>query len=98
MDRNQSQRQRISEGARIVRVFGGCLLVVLLVFVPQNVVPTDLTFFGWTFTLPLGLAMLGTALGGALIVALFGSVPFIRTRRRARKLQKERDSFKRFLM
>jgi uncharacterized integral membrane protein len=49
---------------------------------------------GWSFNLPLGVAMLFAAIAGVLVAALFGSIRVIRLSRRVRRLEKERAASK----
>ena len=66
-------------------------------FILQNNVPADFRYLGWTFSLPLGVAMLLAAVAGALVTALVGSVRVFRLGHRVRRLEKERESIKRSL-
>lgn len=87
-------RQGVSGATWIALVLGALILVLLLVFIAQNNVQADFAYFGWDFSLPLGVAMLFAAIGGVLVMALFGSVRLIKLGHRVRKLQKERESIK----
>lgn len=66
-------------------IVGAIVLVLLLVFILQNLdsVPVDL--FVWTFDLPLGVAMLLAAIAGALVMALAGGVRILQIRRAAKR-------------
>ncbi len=66
-------------------IVGAVILVLLLVFILQNLdsVPVDL--FVWTFDLPLGVAMLLAAIAGALVMALAGGVRILQIRRAAKR-------------
>ena len=46
---------------------GFLILIVLLIFITQNTGSAALAFFGWHWTLPLGVAILLAAVGGGLI-------------------------------
>ena len=91
------QRQGISGTAWVALILGLIILVLLLVFILQNNVPADFRYLGWTFSLPLGVAMLLAAVAGALVTALVGSVRVFRLGHRVRRLEKERESIKRSL-
>lgn len=60
------------------------VLVLVLVFVLQNLIPTTVHFFGITGSIPVGLAMLFAALAGALLIALPGTARILQLRRTAR--------------
>ena len=75
-------------------VVGAVVLILLLVFILQNNVNTQFEFLAWTFSLPLGVAMLLSAIAGALIIALVGSVRMFTLGHRLRKLEKERERIK----
>jgi uncharacterized integral membrane protein len=65
-------------------VAGLLVLAVLLVFILQNLAPATVYFFGAAGSLPLALAMLFSALGGAALVALIGGARILQLRRQAR--------------
>ena len=67
------------------------VLILLLVFIIQNNVATRFEYMAWTFSLPLGVAMLLSAIAGALIMALVGSVRMFSLGHRVRKLERERE-------
>ncbi len=56
------------------------ILLVLLVFILQNSRSVEIRFLGWGAQLPLGVALLLAAVGGALLVALAGTVRIIQLR------------------
>ncbi|OBH21614.1 DUF1049 domain-containing protein [Mycolicibacter terrae] len=66
-------------------IAGFVVLIVLLVFVTQNTGPVDLTFLGWTWSLPLGVAILLAAVSGGLITALAGTARIFQLRRAAKR-------------
>ena len=72
-------------------ILGVIVLVLLLVFIVQNNVSTSFEYMAWSFTLPLGVAMLLSAIAGALIMALVGSVRMFALSHRLRKLERERE-------
>ncbi|GAA2362587.1 hypothetical protein GCM10009854_47770 [Saccharopolyspora halophila] len=61
------------------------VLVFLLIFILQNVQSVTVRFLGLAGTLPLGVAMLFSVIGGALLVALAGTARILQLRREARK-------------
>jgi uncharacterized integral membrane protein len=91
------QRQGITGGTWIALILGTVVLVLLLIFILQNNVASSFAYFGWEFSLPLGIAMLFAAIAGVLITALLGSVRMFRLSRRVRRLEKERAEIKRAL-
>ena len=92
---DEHQKQGVTGGTWIALILGALILVMLLIFILQNNVPADFAYLGWTFTLPLGVAMLFAAIAGVLVMALFGSVRLIKLSHRVRRLEKERETLKR---
>ena len=88
----QAKKRSVSRAAWFALITGAVALIFLLVFVLQNNLPTQFTFWAWTFTLPLGVAMLFAAIAGALVTAMVGTVRMIVLRRSVRSLEHERDS------
>ncbi|MFD1814297.1 lipopolysaccharide assembly protein LapA domain-containing protein [Rhodococcus gannanensis] len=72
-------------------VIGAVVLVVLLVFILQNLDSVTLNLFWWEFSVPLGIGLLLAAIAGALIMALAGGVRILQIRRLARRAAKHRD-------
>lgn len=66
-------------------VIGALVLVLLLVFILQNLDQVTLNVFVWEFSLPLGVSLLLAAIAGALIMALAGGVRIAQIRRVAKK-------------
>lgn len=72
-----------------IAVIGGLLvLAVLLVFILQNLDPATVHFLGAAGSLPLAIAMLFSALGGAALVALIGGARILQLRKQARRLRR----------
>lgn len=71
--------------AWVALVPASLILIAVLTFAFQNPGSTRITFLGWHGTASIGLAMLGSALLGGLIVLLFGSVRILQLRRLARR-------------
>jgi uncharacterized integral membrane protein len=65
--------------------FGILLLILVLVFVLQNLTAASTTFFSIKWTIPLGLDLLLAALLGGLIVFLLGVARMLQLRRLARR-------------
>jgi uncharacterized integral membrane protein len=66
-------------------IFGLLVLTVLLIFIAQNTESASFAFLGWRWQLPLGVAILTAAVGGALITVLVGAARIIQLRRAAKK-------------
>ncbi|XVV06374.1 lipopolysaccharide assembly protein LapA domain-containing protein [Actinosynnema sp. CA-248983] len=61
------------------------VLVFLLVFILQNLTDATVQFLGIAATLPLGVALLFAAIGGAVMVALVGAARILQLRRQAKR-------------
>lgn len=66
-------------------VVGALVLVLLLIFILQNLDAIPVNIFVWTFELPLGVSMLLAAIAGALVMALAGGVRILQIRRAAKR-------------
>jgi uncharacterized integral membrane protein len=66
-------------------IVGFLILIVLLVFIAQNTNSARFSFFGWHWSLPLGVAILLAAVCGGLITVLAGTVRIYQLRRAAKK-------------
>jgi uncharacterized integral membrane protein len=75
---------RIS-GTWVAVIAGLLVLVVLLVFILQNLDPATVRFFGAEGSVPLAIAMLFSAIGGAALVALIGGARILQLRKQARR-------------
>src|SRR3954469_21340587 len=64
------------------------LLVLLAVFVLQNVQEVEVSYFGWEGRAPLASALLIAAASGALIAVVAGTLRILQLRRRVRRAQK----------
>lgn len=65
-------------------VAGALILVILLIFILQNLQTIRLSLFFWEFNLPVGVAVLLSVIAGALVMALVGGVRIIQLRRAAK--------------
>jgi uncharacterized integral membrane protein len=75
---------RIS-GTWVAVIAGLLVLIVLLIFILQNLDPATVRFFGAEGSLPLAIAMLFSAIGGAALVALIGGARILQLRKQARR-------------
>ncbi len=73
-------------GALWTALFVGFLiLIVLLIFIAQNIDSVPFHFFGWNWSLPLGVAILLAAVGGGLLTVAVGTARILQLRRAAKK-------------
>ncbi|MET9229613.1 lipopolysaccharide assembly protein LapA domain-containing protein [Lentzea sp. NPDC003310] len=61
------------------------VLIFLLIFILQNGDNTTIHFLWGEFSLPLGVALLFGAIGGALLVAVVGAARILQLRRQAKR-------------
>lgn len=73
-------RTRLS-GLWVGMVLSAVVLVLLLIFILQNRASVEISFLSWTGVLPTGIALLLSAVAGALAVALPGSARMLQLRR-----------------
>jgi uncharacterized integral membrane protein len=66
-------------------ILSALVLILLLVFILQNGNPVDITFLGFTGSLPIGVALLFAAIAGLLLVAIPGGLRILQLRRAARR-------------
>jgi uncharacterized integral membrane protein len=78
---------RIS-GTWVAVIAGLVVLVVLLIFILQNLDQATVRFFGAEGSLPLAIAMLFSAIGGAVLVALIGGARILQLRKQARRVRR----------
>ena len=64
---------------------GAVVLVLLLVFILENTQDVKISYFGAGFHMPLGVALLLAAIGGALLVGIVGTARILQLRRRVRR-------------
>jgi lipopolysaccharide assembly protein A len=64
---------------------GAIVLIVLLVFILENTQSVKISFFGASSHLPLGVALLLAAIGGALLVGIIGAARIVQLRRHVRR-------------
>ncbi|MEU7767697.1 lipopolysaccharide assembly protein LapA domain-containing protein [Nocardia sp. NPDC049190] len=66
-------------------IAGALILVILLIFILQNLETVEVSLFFWHFSLPLGVAVLLSVIGGALVMASVGGMRILQLRRVAKK-------------
>lgn len=69
-------------------VIGAIILILLLVFILQNLTSQTIQLFVWEVNLPLGVSLLIAAIAGALIVALAGGLRIWQQGRALKKAKK----------
>lgn len=70
--------------------FSMLLLILVLIFVLQNLSPVGTTFFSVKWTIPIGLDLLLAALLGGVIAFLLGAARMLQLRRVARRYARSR--------
>lgn len=66
-------------------IAGAIVLILLLVFILENTESVKISYFGAGFHLPLGVALLLAAIGGALVVGIIGTARIVQLRRHVRR-------------
>lgn len=74
------KRTRMS-GLWVGMILSAVVLVFLLIFILQNRAPVQINFLSWAGSLPTGVALLFSAVAGALLVALPASARMLQLRR-----------------
>ena len=69
-------------------ILSAIVLIFLLVFILQNLDVVAIYFLGFTFSLPIGVALLLAAVAGLLLVAIPGGLRILQLRRVARRAGK----------
>ncbi|NIH86863.1 LapA family protein [Amycolatopsis granulosa] len=80
-------RTRVS-GTWFAIIIALIILIFLLIFILQNLASTTVTFLGMQGSLPLAVAMLFSAIAGAVLVALVGGARIVQLRKATRKANK----------
>jgi uncharacterized integral membrane protein len=78
------KRTRVS-AAWIALIVGIVVMVLLLIFILQNLDSTPVSLLFWEFDLPLGVAMLLAAIAGAVIMAIVGGWRIMQIRKVAKR-------------
>ncbi|MDF0531573.1 LapA family protein [Tsukamurella sp. 8F] len=68
-------------------ILGAVVLLVLLIFILQNLEAQKINLLFWTVNLPVGVSLLIAAILGALVVGLAGGLRIFQLRRAAKKLR-----------
>jgi uncharacterized integral membrane protein len=66
-------------------IAGAIVLILLLVFILENTESVKIAYFGAGFHLPLGVALLLAAIGGALLAGILGTARILQLRRHVRR-------------
>jgi uncharacterized integral membrane protein len=66
-------------------IAGAIVLILLLVFILENTKSVKIAYFGAGFQLPLGVALLLAAIGGALLAGILGTARIVQLRRHVRR-------------
>lgn len=67
----------------LILASGALVLIILLIFILQNTQRVVISFLGWDFEWPLGVALLFAAIAGILLMALAGGARIWQLRRAA---------------
>lgn len=81
------KRTRVS-GTWVAVIVALIILVFLLIFILRNLETVTVTFLGMSGSLPLGVAMLLSAIGGAVLVALISGARIMQLRKSTKKAKK----------
>jgi putative membrane protein len=68
-------------------IAGAVILLLLLIFILENTQSVTISFLGADGDVPLGVALLLAAVGGALVVGLVGIARVVQLRRRAKRVR-----------
>ena len=79
------RRTRIS-GTWVAVIVAALVLILLLVFVLQNLTTVTVNLLGFSWSIPLGVAMLFAAIAGMILVAMIGTARILQLRRFARRV------------
>jgi uncharacterized integral membrane protein len=66
-------------------ILSAIVMIFLLVFILQNLATVPIYFLGFSGSLPIGVAMLLSAIAGLLLIAIPGGVRILQLRRAARR-------------
>jgi uncharacterized integral membrane protein len=72
-----------TSGVFVAAVAGAVVLLILLIFILQNLERVPIQFLGFEGRVPVGVALLLAAVAGALLVAIAGGARVLQLRRRA---------------
>ncbi|TVS98790.1 DUF1049 domain-containing protein, partial [Amycolatopsis bartoniae] len=77
-------RTRVS-GTWVAVIVALVILVFLLIFILQNLATATVNFLGMSGSLPLAVAMLFSAIAGAVLVALIGAARILQLRKATKR-------------
>jgi uncharacterized integral membrane protein len=66
-------------------VAGAIVLILLLVFILENTQSVEVSYFGASGHVALGVALLLAAVGGALLIGILGAARIAQVRRHAKR-------------
>jgi|GEM_PF-660148 len=72
-------------GIWVAVIVAAIMLIFLLIFILQNLTTVTVNLLGFSWSIPLGVAMLFAAIAGAMLVALVGTARILQLRRFARR-------------
>ncbi|MGU3294289.1 LapA family protein [Williamsia sp. M5A3_1d] len=75
-----------TKSAWVGLIVGAIVLILLLVFIVQNLDSQSIQLFFWEVNLPQGVSLLIAAIAGALITAVVGGARMFQVRRAVRKV------------
>ena len=78
-------RHTRTKSAWVGLIVGAIVLILLLVFIVQNLDKQEIQLFFWQVNLPQGVSLLIAAIAGALITAVVGGARMFQVRRALRK-------------
>lgn len=78
------KRTRVS-GTWVAVIVALIILVFLLIFILQNLESATVNFLGMTGSMPLAVAMLFSAVAGAVLVALIGAARILQLRKATKR-------------
>ena len=77
-----------TSAAFIGLVAGAIVLILLLIFILENTQSVRISYFGATGHVPLGVALLLAAVGGALLAGLLGAARIAQVRHHTKRLSR----------
>lgn len=71
-------------------IAGAIVLILLLVFILENTESVQVSLFGVSGRVPLGVALLLAAIGGALLTGIVGAARIVQLRRHVKRRSRQR--------
>lgn len=78
-------KRTVAGSTWVALIVGAIILILLLVFILQNMESVKLQMFVWQWNFPIGVGMLIAAVGGALVIASVGVVRIVQLRRQVKQ-------------